>query len=171
MLLILIPTSVITMFFNKEAWDLKKWIQSLVITIRETFRVTSGRKSIGSGVRRPRIVIPALPFTNWVSHSKDFTFLNLIAPTYKMVLPDLPTSQDCCECHKGYTCEAVLGTVQSHTPWSSLSLLPILCLFAVFFSFLWSFSSFPQKPWGKKLHGFIVLGVRRPLRSWVQFFY
>lgn len=168
MLLILIPTSVITMFFNKQAWDLKKWIQSLVITVRETFRV-SDRKSTGSGVRWPRIVISALPFTNWVTHSKDFTFLNLLAPTYKMVLPDLPTSQDCCECHKGYMCEAVLETVQSHTPWSSLSLLPILCLFAVFFSLVLLFLS--PKPWGKKLHGFIVLGVRRPLRSWVQFFY
>ena len=115
-----------------------------MITVRETFRVTSDRKSTGSGVRWPRIVIPALPFTNWVTHSKDFTFLNLRAPTYKMVLPDLPTSQDCCACHKGYMREAVLETVQSHTPWSSLSLLPILCFFAVFFSFLWSFSSFPQ---------------------------
>lgn len=84
MLLILIPTSVITTFFHKEVWDLKKWTRSLVITVRETSRVTSDRKSIGSGVRQPRIVIPALPFTNWVTHSKDLTFLNLSAPTYKM---------------------------------------------------------------------------------------
>ena len=173
MLLILIPTSVITMFFHKEVWDLKKWTQSLVITARETFHVTSGRKSIDSGVRQPRIVIPALPFTNWVTHSKDLTFLNLSAPTYKMghcyyltcLHPKIAVhvTKDACvngtgHCTQPYTLVIVI---------SASTIVACCCL--LFSSLVLLFLS--PKSWVKKLHGVIVLGARRTLWSWVQVFY
>ena len=171
MLLTLIPTSVITMFFHKEVWDLKKWAQSLVITVKEPFRVTSDRKSIGSGVRQPRIVIPALPFTNWVTHSKDLTFLNLSAPTYKMghwcyltcLRPKIAAhvTKDTCV-NRYWTQPYTLVIVISAS-----NIVAFCCL--LFSSLVLLFLS--PKFWVKKLHGVIVLGARRHLWSRVHFFY